>query len=258
MIDSHAHLYDESFSKEINTIIQDIKNSGVKQVWLPNCDSSSWNDLWTLYINNPEFCRPMLGLHPTYVNESYLKELEFIEKELVENREKLLAIGEIGLDYYWDTSFINEQIESFEIQSSWALENHLWIDIHCRKAYSDLIRILSKPEFDQLLGVCHCFSGDFREAKKLVDLGYYLGIGGVITFKNTKLFESIKEIPIDYILLETDAPYLSPEPFRGKQNNPKYIPIIAHKLAELYHIPVEDLIEKTNENARKLIQYSAL
>ncbi len=257
MIDTHAHLYDESFKGEIDLTIKEIKDSGVEQVWLPNCDSETWPDLWNLYQGNKEFLRPMVGLHPTYVKENYQSELSFVEATLEEFRPEILAIGEIGLDYYWDTSFKNEQIEAFEIQSNWAIEHHLWIDIHCRKAYSDLIHILSKSEFNQLFGICHCFSGDYREAHKLVDLGYYLGIGGVITFKNTKLFESIKDIPLNRILLETDAPYLSPDPYRGKQNNPKYIPLIAHKLAELYKVDIEEIIATTNNNASILRNYSA-
>lgn len=256
MIDSHAHLYDESFKEEIDNHILAIQQAGVSEVWLPNCDSESWESLWNLYQLHPEFLKPMVGLHPTYVKENYLNELAFVESIIKAHRKDLLAIGEIGLDYYWDISFKNQQIEAFEIQSTWALENQLWIDIHCRKAYADLIKILSKNEFVNLFGICHCFSGDSREAKKLLDLGYYLGIGGVITFKNTHLFEAIKDVPLDRILLETDAPYLSPEPYRGKQNNPKFIPLIAVKLAELFRVSVEEIIEKTTENANRLKNFS--
>jgi TatD DNase family protein len=192
----------------------------------------------------------MIGLHPTYVKENFLSELSGLHAILASK--KVLAIGEIGLDYYWDMTYQKEQIQAFEMQCHWALEQGIWIDIHCRKAYADLIKILKKKEFLNLQGIVHCFSGDFREAKILVDLGFTLGIGGVITYKNATLFESIKDIPLNNIVLETDAPYLTPVPYRGQANSPKYIPIIAAKLADLFQISLNDLIHITNENAAKL------
>ena len=250
MIDTHAHLYDPQFSTEIDKHILEIKGSGVSEVWLPNCDVESWNQLESLFQAYPDFVLPMIGLHPTYVKEGYRKELHQL-KSILDDR-KVLAIGEIGLDYYWDLTFQKEQILAFETQCHWALERGLWIDVHCRKAYADLIRLLKKTEYKDLRGIIHCFSGDFREAKTLVDLGYTLGIGGVITYKNTTLFDSIKDIPLEHIVLETDAPYLTPVPYRGQMNSPKYIPLIAQKLADLYEMPMERVIQITNENANKL------
>ncbi len=250
MIDTHAHLYDPQFSTEIDKHILEIKGSGVSEVWLPNCDVESWNQLESLFQAYPDFVLPMIGLHPTYVKEGYIKELQQL-KSILDDR-KVLAIGEIGLDYYWDLTFQKEQIMVFETQCHWALERGLWIDVHCRKAYADLIRLLKKTEYKDLRGIIHCFSGDFREAKTLVDLGYTLGIGGVITYKNTTLFDSIKDIPLEHIVLETDAPYLTPVPYRGQMNSPKYIPLIAQKLADLYEMPMERVIQITNENANKL------
>ncbi|MFM7021321.1 MAG: TatD family hydrolase [Aquirufa sp.] len=250
MIDTHAHLYDPQFSTEIDKHILEIKDSGVSEVWLPNCDVESWNQLESLFQAYPDFVLPMIGLHPTYVKEGYLKELQQL-KSILDDR-KVLAIGEIGLDYYWDLTFQKEQILAFETQCHWALERGLWIDVHCRKAYADLIRLLKKTEYKDLKGIIHCFSGDFREAKTLVDLGYTLGIGGVITYKNTTLFDSIKDISLEHIVLETDAPYLTPVPYRGQMNSPKYIPLIAQKLADLYEMPMESVIQITNENANKL------
>lgn len=250
MIDTHAHLYDSIFKDEIELHVSDIKAAGVAEVWLPNCDLASWGHLVELADTFPEFALPMIGLHPTYVKENYQEELAALAKILVGR--KVLAIGEIGLDYYWDTTYKAEQIHAFETQCHWAMDNKLWIDVHCRKAYSDLLLLLEKSEYANLSGIIHCFSGDAREAKTLVDLGFMLGIGGVITYKNTTLFNDIKEIPLTNIVLETDAPYLTPVPYRGQPNSPKYIPLIAQKLADLYEVSIDELIQVTDANANRL------
>ena len=250
MIDTHAHLYDVHFEEDMPFHLKEIQEAGVSEVWLPNCDAESWIDLKKLSENYPDFVLPMIGLHPTYVKENYLEELTVLKNELAQT--KVLAIGEIGLDYYWDTTFAEQQMDAFKQQCHWALDLGLWVDIHCRKAYADLIKTLRLPEFENLGGIIHCFAGDAREAKVLTDLGYYLGIGGVITYKNTTLFEDIKDIPLSRIVLETDAPYLSPVPFRGKPNSPKNIPIIAQKLADLYKVTLDHLVDQTNRNAQQL------
>ena len=206
MIDTHAHLYDVHFQEDMPFFLKEIQDAGVKEVWLPNCDSESCIDQKKLWENYPDFVLPMIGLHPTYVKENYLDELVTLKNEL--DQTKVLAIGEIGLDYYWDTTFAEQQMDAFKQQCHWALDLGLWVDIHCRKAYADLIKTFQLPEFKNLRGVIHCFSGDAREAKVLTDLGYYLGIGGVITYKNTTLFEDIKEIPLSRIVLETDASFV--------------------------------------------------
>lgn len=250
MIDTHAHLYDVHFQEDMPFHLNEIQEAGVTEVWLPNCDSESWVDLKKLSNNYPEFVLPMIGLHPTYVKENYVDELATLKSELA--KIKVVAIGEIGLDYYWDTTFVEQQMDAFKQQCHWALDQDLWVDIHCRKAYADLVKTLKLPEFTNLGGVVHCFSGDAREAKVLTDLGFYLGIGGVITYKNSTLFQDIKDIPLSRIVLETDAPYLSPVPLRGKPNSPKNIPIIAQKLADLYKVSVEDLVHQTTQNAQNL------
>ncbi len=250
MIDTHAHLYDPIFATDITQQVNEIQLAGVTEVWLPNCDLASWTQLVKLSEAFPDFALPMIGLHPTYVKENYHAELSSLKEILIDR--KVLAIGEIGLDYYWDTTYKNEQLIAFETQCHWALDKGLWIDVHCRKAYADLMHLLKKSEYKDLRGIIHCFSGDSREAKTLVDLGYMLGIGGVITYKNTTLFESIKDIPLTNIVLETDAPYLSPVPYRGQSNSPKYIPLIAQKLADLYEITLDELILKTDSNAKRL------
>jgi TatD DNase family protein len=250
MIDTHAHLYDVHFQEDMPFHIKEIQEVGVTEVWLPNCDLESWTDLKKLSTAYPDFVLPMIGLHPTYVKENYLKELAALKAEIEQT--KVLAIGEIGLDYYWDTTFAAEQMDALKQQCQWALEKGLWVDIHCRKAYADLIKTFKLPEFKELRGIIHCFSGDAREAKVLTDLGFLLGIGGVITYKNTTLFQDIKDIPLSHIVLETDAPYLSPVPFRGKPNSPKNIPLIAQKLADLFEISLTELVQQTNQNANRL------
>lgn len=254
MIDTHAHLYDEHFTQTWDLQYNEMKAAGIEEVWLPNCDQESWPVLWDLYLANTAFCKPMIGLHPTYVKEDYEHQLAFFNKELLSK--KVLAIGEIGLDYYWDTSFKAQQIAAFETQCHWALEHHLWIDVHCRKAYADLLMILKKKEFKDLTGIIHCFSGDAREAKTLVDLGFTLGIGGVLTYKNANLHQDIQDIPLSHLVLETDAPYLSPVPYRGKPNSPAYLGLIAQKLADYREISLGELIQLTNQNAYSLKAYS--
>lgn len=250
MIDTHAHLYDEHFLLDLDTHVESIQSAGVSEVWLPNCDLATWYDLKVVADQYPNFALPMIGLHPTYVKANYKEELDSLAQILA--NQKVLAIGEIGLDYHWDTTFKSEQIVAFELQCHWALDQHVWIDVHCRKAYADLIKILKKDEYKDLNGIIHCFSGDAREASVLVDLGYKLGIGGVITYKNTTLFEDIKHIPLTNLVLETDSPYLTPVPFRGQPNSPKNVPIIAQKLGDLYHVSVDEVIAITRETARQL------
>jgi TatD DNase family protein len=254
MIDSHAHLYDDIFTIDIETNIKQIIDSGIKEVWLPNCDVDTLELLLKLSTSYPNICKPMIGLHPTYVKADYLDQLTTLKSYL--DKSKFLAIGEIGLDYYWDVTYRNEQIDAFKTQCQWALDKNIWVDIHCRKAYADIISILSKKEFSQLTGIIHCFSGDASEATRLTQLGYSLGIGGVITYKNTNLFESIKHIDLKYLVLETDSPYLTPVPFRGKTNHPQYLKLIAQKLADLFEVQVDEIIKITTENALKFKAFS--
>ena len=254
MIDTHAHLYDDIFTVDIETNINQIVDSGINEVWLPNCDVETLESLLKLSTSYPNICKPMIGLHPTYVKTDYLDQLAILKSYL--DKSKFLAIGEIGLDYYWDVTYRNEQIDAFKTQCQWALDKNIWVDIHCRKAYADIISILSQKEFSQLTGIIHCFSGDASEATRLTQLGYSLGIGGVITYKNTNLFESIKHIDLKYLVLETDSPYLSPVPFRGKTNHPQYLKLIAQKLADLFEIQVDEIIKITTENALKFKAFS--
>ena len=254
MIDTHAHLYDDIFMSDIKSNINQLLEAGIKEVWLPNCDFETLDSLLKLSTSYPELCKPMIGLHPTYVKNDYKEQLKSLKSHL--GQSKFLAIGEIGLDYYWDITYKNEQIDAFKTQCHWALEENSWVDIHCRKAYADLIAILSMKAFQQLKGIIHCFSGDASEATRLTKLGYSLGIGGVITYKNTNLFDSIKHIDLSYIVLETDSPYLTPVPFRGKPNHPQYLKLVAQKLADLYERQVDEIINITTKNALKFKAFS--
>jgi len=254
MIDTHAHLYDDIFTSDIEYNIQLIKEAGINEVWLPNCDVQTLDSLKQLSSLYPEICKPMVGLHPTYVKEDYLEQLNVLK--LILDDTKFLAVGEIGLDYYWDVTYKSEQIDAFKTQCHWALEKNIWVDIHCRKAYADLISILSTKDFNQLTGIIHCFSGDASEATRLTNLGFALGIGGVITYKNTNLFESIKHIDLKYILLETDSPYLTPVPFRGKPNHPSHLKLVAQKLADLFDVEVDEIIKITTANAMEFKAFS--
>lgn len=254
MIDTHAHLYDDIFTIDIETNINQIVDSGINEVWLPNCDVETLELLLKLSTSYPNICKPMIGLHPTYVKTDYLDQLTTLKSYL--DKYKFLAIGEIGLDYYWDVTYKIEQIDAFKKQCQWALDKNIWVDIHCRKAYADIISILSQKEFSQLTGIIHCFSGDASEATRLTQLGYSLGIGGVITYKNTNLFENIKHIDLKFLVLETDSPYLTPVPFRGKPNHPQYLKLIAQKLADLFEIQIDEIIKITTENALKFKAFS--
>ena len=254
MIDTHAHLYDDIFMSDIESNINQLLEAGIKEVWLPNCDVETLDSLLKLSTSYPELCKPMIGLHPTYVKNDYKEQLKLLKSHL--GQSKFLAIGEIGLDYYWDITYKNEQIDAFKTQCHWALEENSWVDIHCRKAYADLIEIISMKEFNLLTGIVHCFSGDASEATRLTNLGFSLGIGGVITYKNTNLFDSIKHIDLSYIVLETDSPYLTPVPFRGKPNHPQYLKLVAQKLADLYERQVDEIINITTKNALKFKAFS--
>jgi len=254
MIDTHAHLYDNIFTIDIESNIKQIIDAGIKEVWLPNCDVQTLDILLKLSTSYPTLCKPMIGLHPTYVKTDYIEQLTLLKSFL--GYSKFLAVGEIGLDYYWDITYKNEQIDAFRTQCHWALEENIWVDIHCRKAYADLISILSMKEYNQLTGIIHCFSGDSSEATRLTQLGYSLGIGGVITYKNTNLFESIRNVDLSYIVLETDSPYLTPVPFRGKSNHPRYLKLIAQKLADLFEVHVDEIIKITTNNALKFKAFS--
>lgn len=249
-IDTHTHLYDESFIEDIDTVISNSINAGVKKMLLPNCDIHTVNPMLDLSKKYPENLYPMLGLHPCYIKEDYKLQLSKILE--FESLSDYVAVGEIGLDYYWDQTFIQEQKDAFSIQINWAKEKNLPIVIHTRDSIDDGIDIVLSHQNGNLNGVFHCFSGDVEQAKKIADLGFYMGIGGVVTFKKSNLRDILRSVPLDKIILETDSPYLAPVPYRGKRNESSYIPYIAEELSKIYELPIQKIAEVTSQNAMNL------
>ena len=250
IIDTHTHLYLEEFKNDITDVIKRAKEIGVQKFYLPNIDSTSINDMLLLEKQFPDACIPMMGLHPCSVNEQYKSELKLVEDWLA--KRSFAAVGEIGLDYYWDQTFIKEQKEAYSLQIEWALQYNLPIVIHSRNSLQDCIDIVKKHQNGKLKGIFHCFGGTIDEAKQIIDLGFLMGIGGVVTYKNAVLAELLKHISILYLVLETDAPYLTPVPFRGKKNEPAYLIHVIEKIAEAKGISVDEVITATTANAQKL------
>ena len=250
LIDTHCHLYDKAFDKDRLLASKRAQEIGLVNILMPNVDRVSLPRMLELNKSNPTFFRPMLGLHPCSVTENYKEELSFLKSSI--DKATFIAIGEIGIDKYWSLDFINEQIDAFEQQIDWAIQLDLPIVIHCRDAYPEILDILDQKKHTRLRGVLHCFTGSQADADRLIDMGFYLGLGGVLTFKNGGLAEWIQSIPLDRILLETDAPYLAPTPYRGKRNEPSYLIEVAQKLADAHESPLETIAKKTTENAVKL------
>lgn len=246
--DTHTHLYDEQLTTDDN--IQEAINAGVTKMYMPNCDSTTIAGMMQLAGKYPNNCFPMMGVHPCYIKEKYKEELAIAAEQLAQ--QKFYAVGEIGLDYYWDVSFKAQQIEAFETQIDWALQYDLPIVIHSRESLQDCIDIVKKKQNGNLKGIFHCFGGSVEEAQQIIALGFYMGIGGVVTFKNSKLPEVLKDVDLSHLILETDAPYLAPTPFRGKRNESAYIPLIAEKLAEIKQVDVSVIAEATTTNAAKI------
>ncbi len=251
-IDSHTHLYLEHFDDDRDEVIQSALAQGVSTMLLPAIDMSSFTAMKSLAGRFPQNCLPMIGLHPTSVNELVEKELDFVESEL--STGKYIAIGEIGIDLYWDQTFKSEQTEAFRRQLHWAKQYQLPVAIHMRDSFNEVYEIVKEEADGNLKGVFHCFTGNESDAKKIIDLGFYLGIGGVVTFKNSGLGEVVANLPLESLLLETDAPFLTPAPFRGKRNDSHYIPYIAKKVAELTHRSVEEIAEITTNNSKRLFK----
>jgi|TARA_B100002003_G_C14018813_1_gene491370 TatD DNase family protein len=253
-IDTHTHLFLNQFDKDIDLVINNAIASGINKMFLPNISSETTNSMMELCRKYPENCFAMMGLHPCDVKkESIDKELLHVEQMLEKN--KFIAVGEIGLDLYWDKTTLNIQKEAFETQIKLAKKHQLPIVIHVRESFNEAIEIVEKLNDDSLSGVFHCFTGDVGDAKRITDLeNFYFGIGGVLTFKNSGLENTIKEIDIEYLILETDSPYLTPAPFRGKRNESKYIINIAEKLAEVKGVSLDKIAEITNKNASNLFK----
>jgi TatD DNase family protein len=250
MIDTHAHIYAQEFSDDIADVISRAKKAGVKHILLPNIDSSSVDDLKALVESYPQFCYAMMGLHPCSVKDNYENELKSIKPEL--NQGHCIAVGEIGIDLYWEQSTRDMQIKAFLEQCRWALELDLPVVIHSRESIDLLISLISEHFPQSLRGVFHCFTGSEKQALEILDLGMYLGIGGVFTFKNSNLKSFIKRLPLDKLLLETDSPYLAPVPYRGKRNEPSYVIEVHQKLALELEMDPRDLDQILDSNALNL------
>jgi TatD DNase family protein len=249
-IDTHAHLYLPEFDADIAQVIRNAREKGIEKILLPNIESATTPMMHKLCNQYPDLLIPMMGLHPCSVKENWIDEMENIRGALDNNA--YCAVGEIGLDYYWDISFKKQQIEAFEIQMGWAIERNMPIAIHSRASTEDCIKYVAENRQPGFTGVFHCFSGTIDEAWKIIDMGFFLGIGGVLTFKKAGLDLIIREIPLTHLILETDAPYLAPDPFRGKRNESAYIPLIAEKLALTKGVSIAEVAEITTANARKL------
>lgn len=249
-IDSHAHLFLPEFDENRKALMQRAEEAGVHKVLMPNIDSSTINQLLQTEKDYPGRLFAMMGLHPCSVNENISHELETMEHWL--SQRKFSAVGEIGLDFYWDVKFKKKQIEAFETQIDWALQYDLPVVIHSRNSTGTCIDIVRSKQNGHLKGVFHCFSGTEEEAQKIIGTGFYLGIGGIITFKKSPLPEIVKNLDLSHILLETDAPYLAPVPHRGKTNESAFIPIIANKIAEIKGTDIAEVSKITTDNAEKL------
>lgn len=250
-IDTHSHIYLEDFDNDRSEVLDRAIKNSVNTIILPAIDSKSYDAMWQCYNLNTELQRMMIGIHPESVNENYSEELIFIENELKHNHKFYVGIGEIGIDLYWDNTFLIEQKIVLQQQLQWSIDYNLPVCIHQRNSLKEIMEILDDFS-EELRGVFHCFTGSIDEALQIVERGFYLGIGGVITFKNSKLSETIKKIGLENLVLETDAPYLTPVPYRGKRNESSYIPIIANKIADILNVNVDIASAKTTANAKKL------
>lgn len=248
-IDTHTHLYDDRLSpEEQDAMILRAIDAGVHRLYMPNCDSTTIEGMMRIARDWPDACLPMMGLHPCYVREDPSGELALVKEWL--DKAPFAAVGEIGLDYYWDKTYVPQQKQAFEQQIDWALEYGLPIVIHSRESTQDCIDIVRSKQNGKLSGIFHCFSGTQDEAGQIMELGgFYLGIGGVVTYKNSSLQPVVQQVPMEYLVLETDAPYLPPVPHRGKRNESGYLPLIAAKIAELKGLSPEEVGKITTANA---------
>ena len=243
MIDTHSHIYGPEFDNDRAEVIQRARLAGVDKVLLPNINEESIARMFQVAEEYPGACYPMMGLHPEDVKEDWTQVLDRMEVLL----DGMIAVGEVGLDFYWDATFRKEQIEAFERQICWAVERDLPLVIHMRKAEQELLEVMERHKSDGLRGVFHCFGGSKETASRMLKHeGFVLGIGGVVTFKNSRLAETLRHVPLDRIVLETDAPYLAPVPYRGKRNEPSYVAHVARFLSDIYNVSEDEVNDVTN------------
>lgn len=253
LVDTHTHVYDHQFSLDRNEAMKRALDAGVGMMLLPNVDASTIAPMLELHEQYPDCTRVMMGLQPEEVKEDYKEVLTQMEKEL--ERGIYVGVGEIGLDFYWDVTFERQQLDALEIQLDWAKQLGLPLSIHCRNAFDKMVKILDKKQDGGLRGIMHCYTGTEEEAKVYLELGFHLGLGGVTTYKNCGLKDYLPNLPLDRIVLETDAPYLAPVPCRGKRNEPSFLVYTAKCIAEILQMPLEDFAAATTSNVKDLFQF---
>lgn len=250
LIDTHSHIYLDDFQQDREAMLQRCRDAGIQKILLPNIDEESIESIRQLCVQYPKMCYPMMGIHPCYIKENSDRLLRVAEDAI--DRLPCVAVGEVGLDYHWDKQFIPQQQAAFDRQIGWSIERKLPLVIHSREAMADCIRMVRERQQGQLSGVFHCFSGSYEEACQIIDLGFYLGIGGVSTYKTCRLADFLQRLPVDRLLLETDAPYLPPVPFRGQRNESSYIVYVARKVADILQCSEDEVARLTTQNALRL------
>lgn len=252
MIDTHAHIYLPEFDGDLREMIGRARATGVEKIFMPNIDSGSIEIMLAVQKVYPDLCFPMMGLHPCSVKENFEEELSLVEKYFSDGEIPFFGVGECGLDYYWDTTFVAQQKAAFEFQILLAKKYQLPVIIHSREATDDCIELIARHAAPELRGIFHCFSGTIEQLERVISLGFYAGIGGVVTFKNGGLDKILRAEHLPWLVLETDSPYLAPVPFRGKRNEPAYLDFVAKKLSEILDMEEEVIKKITSENAGKL------
>lgn len=254
LTDTHTHLYSSQFDEDRSEIIHTAIGKGIERFFLPNIDSSSINGMLTLEKEFPNNCYAMMGLHPCSVKENYKEELALSEKWL--NKRSFCAIGEIGIDLYWDKSTLAIQQDAFRTQINWAKERNLPFVIHCRDAFDEIFEIMDELNDDKMRGIFHCFTGTLEQAKHIISYGgFKLGIGGVVTFKNAGLDNVVEKIDLKHLVLETDSPYLAPSPYRGKRNESSFLINIAERISDLHQISLEEVTKITTSNSKEVFGF---
>lgn len=249
MIDTHSHIYGSEFDEDRDEVISRARQAGIERIFLPNINEESIRPMMTVAKAYPGVCYPMMGLHPEDVKEDWSQVLDRMEVQL----DGMIAVGECGLDFYWDSTYRKEQIEAFERQICWAKERDLPLVVHMRKAEPELLEAMERHKADGLRGIFHCFGGSRETAERMLRYeGFALGIGGVVTFKNSRLAETLKSVPLERVVLETDAPYLAPVPYRGKRNEPAYVAQVASFLSNIYNVSLDEVNDITNLNVERV------
>lgn len=256
LIDTHAHLYAPAFSGEVAQIVQRSRDQHIRSIYMPNIDVSTIDNMLALEDQYPDLCHAMIGMHPCYIGKDFQKQLAQMETWL--GRRSFVAIGEIGIDLYRDKTYQAQQEEALTIQLGWAQQYHLPIVIHCRGGIQYVLKLIEKYQGGSLRGIFHCFSGNLQEAEQIIALGFYVGVGGIITFKNSDLERVVAAIHLDHLVLETDAPYLAPTPYRGQRNEPGYLYHIAQKIAAIKGVALATVAQATTANAINVFHPSNL